>query len=134
MKHKRITDLNTATYHIMSSDDDQPIVQDLCVGFNSRGELIVSIVNECYEDERYICSTWAVVSRDEARKLARRLKVAYPKLHIFIGDCMAEWSEIINPTFSQVQDCFKEITECLLDDGCRFRIMRTYGPHGFMCC
>ena len=35
---------------------------------------------------------------------------------------MAEWRELVNPDFRQVRACFKEITECLLDEGCRLKI------------
>lgn len=40
---------------------------------------------------------------------------------------MEDWDAIINPTFTDVRNCFKEITECLIDEGCRFKIERTYG-------
>lgn len=118
----------------MSSDEDQPIVQDLFAGFDVSGNLVVVIDNVNYYDERYCCSTAAVVRRSDAMRMARRLKVAYHKLPLFICECMEEWNEVLNPTFNQVQDCFKEIIECLIDEGCRIRFRRTKGRHGFTCC
>lgn len=118
---------------VMGSDDDQPIVQEIHAGFDSRENLIITLDNIDYEDPRYDCSTWVVVDKDEARALAARLKVKYRRLPLFIAESMEEWDEIVNATFSQVKACFKEITECLLDDGCRFRIERTYGPKGWLC-
>lgn len=47
---------------------------------------------------------------------------------------MEEGGASISPTFRHVKDCFKEITECLLDEGCRFSIERTFGPKGYICC
>lgn len=129
-----ITDENVITYYVVGSDDDLPIVQEVYVGLNMKGELIVSIENTDYEEPEYGCSTWAVVSDGDSRRLSRRLEVPLQTLPRFIGECMAEWREIINPTFRDVQDCFKEITERLLDEGCRFRIRRTCGPRGFICC
>lgn len=125
---------HSSSFLIISSDDDQPIVQDLYVLIDSSYKLTVSVTNIDYEDDRYNCSTSAIVSPDETRKLAARLNIAPHKLPLLIGDAMKEWREIINPTFNQVQDCFKEITECLLDEGCRLKIKRTHGPHGFICC
>ena len=46
---------------------------------------------------------------------------------------MSDWDEIVNPTIRQVYECFKEVTECILDEGCRFKIKRRYGLHGYMC-
>jgi len=134
MEYKFMSETLAVMCHIMSSDEDQPIVQDLGVGFDADKNLLVIIDNVDYEDPHYNCSTAAVVSRPEALRLARRLKVQLHQLPFFIGDCMAEWETVPNPTFSQVQDCFKEITECLLDEGCKFRIRRTRGRHGYVCC
>ncbi len=47
---------------------------------------------------------------------------------------MAEWREIRDPWRDDVQACFKEVTECLLAEGCHFRIRRTTGPRGYICC
>ena len=119
---------------IMNSDNDQPIVRELYAGISVKGELIVCIKHTDYDDKRYNCSTCAVISRDETKKLARKLKVKFQNLPRFISDCMSDWDEIVNPTIRQVYECFKEVTECILDEGCRFKIKRKYGLHGYMCC
>ena len=105
---------------IMSSDEDQPIVMDIYVGFTWREELAITVDCHNYEDHRYDCSTSAIVNEQDARAMARRHKVKYPQLPRFIADCMAEWREIINP-------------ECLPDEGCRFRITRTHGKDHSTC-
>ncbi len=118
----------------MCSDDDQPIVMSIVAGFNSRDELTVTVDFHDYEVSGNCCSTAAVVNSDDARAMARRHKVAFYYLPLFIAECMEGWHSIVNSDFNQVRDCFKEITECLLDEGCRLRIVRTYGQGGFSCC
>jgi hypothetical protein len=118
----------------MSSDEDQPIVMDIYVGFNMSSQLVVCVDLHDYDEPEYNCSTAAVVNFDDSHKMARHHCVKHSRLPIFIAECMEEWGYIINPTFTQVRDCFKEITECLLDEGCRFRIKRTYGKGDHMCC
>lgn len=132
---KHISDsLYSPCCHIMSSDEDQPIVMDIYVGFNMSSQLVVCVDLHDYDEPEYNCSTAAVVNFDDSHKMARHHRVKHSRLPIFIAECMEEWGYIINPTFTQVRDCFKEITECLLDEGCRFRIKRTYGKGDHMCC
>lgn len=131
---KHISDKFYFCSYVMSSDDDQPMVMEICAGITSRNELAVSVDFHDYEERSYNCSTAAVVDVDDARRMARRHGVKFEGLPRFISDCMGEWRELVNPTFRQVEGCFKEITECLLDEGCRFRIVRTYGARGFRCC
>lgn len=118
----------------MNSDEDQPMVMDIYVGFTSQNELAVSVDFSNYEDPRYNCSTFAIVDYEDGVRLAKRHKISHDKLPQFISECMDEWDEIVNPTLSQVRECFKEITECLLDEGCHFKIGRTYGKNDYICC
>lgn len=113
---------------IMCSDDDQPVVNELSVGFDFRSNLLVVDEQTDYDDERHNNVTVAVVDRVDAQQLARRLDVPIEDLPRFIAESMSEWSKIVNATWRQVQDCFDEITECFLDEGCQFRIERIYGP------
>lgn len=131
---KHISDsLYTICCHIMSSDEDQPIVMDVYTGFNISGQLVVCADLHDYDEPEYNCSTAAVVNIEDSQAMARYYNVKHSKLPVFIAECMEEWGELINPDFNQVRDCFKEITECLLDEGCRFRIDRTYGKGGSVC-
>lgn len=134
MDYQTITEQNIFTCHIMSSDEDASVVEDLGVGFNTDHELVVSIEHFDYDDSRYNCSTCAVVTFDDAYDLSRRLNVPLHKLPMAIYDSMRYWRKKVNPSRSQVRACFKEITECLLDERCPFRIRRTYGLRGYRCC
>lgn len=120
--------------HVMSSDEDQPIVMDINAGINLRGEIAVSVDLYDYDEPCYNCSTAAIIRADDGRRMAARHKIEYERMPRFISDCMEEWREIINPDFRQVLACFKEITDCIIDEGCRMRIQRTYGRNGHMCC
>ena len=81
MRNKKISDDNVITSTIICSDDDLEIVQNVYVGINERGELIVSAEETNYLDDRYDCSTWIKVRRDETMRLARRLRVSLVDLH-----------------------------------------------------
>ncbi|WP_303741581.1 hypothetical protein, partial [uncultured Muribaculum sp.] len=107
---KHISDTLYRVGHIMSSDEDQPIIMDLLVGFNFSDELVIVIDLFDYEEPAYNCSTAAIVNTDDARIMARRHNIAYSQLPRFIAECMAEWRGIINPGLNCVRDCFKEIT------------------------
>lgn len=119
--------------HILNSDDDQPIIMEIIVGFNLTGQLVVCMNLLDYEEPEYNCSTAAVVNLEDSQKMARHHHVKHHQLPKFIGECMEDWDTIINPTFTDVRNCFKEITECLIDEGCRFKIERTYGKGNHMC-
>lgn len=129
-----LSDLLHSYRFIMGSDDDQPIVMEIYAGFNFRDQLTISVDFINYDDYSYNCSTAAVIDIDDAKAMARRHEVRYHRLPAFIAECMEDWRRIINPSLNQVRDCFKEITECLLDERCRFRITRTTGKNHYICC
>lgn len=112
---------------VMGTDDDQPIVAEICTGFTSGGRLAITIDCYDYEDRCADSSAIILVHPDDSRTMARRNGVAHSSIPDFIADCLSEWREIVNANFREARDCFKEITECLLDEGCRFRIERTPG-------
>lgn len=118
----------------MNSDDDCPIVEDLFVGYDKAFNLIIMVAHTDYCEPQYNCTTCAIINKDEAAKLAKRLQISMKQLPGFIRDSMDEYRDIVNATFSQVRDCFKEIIECLIDEKCRFRIERHTGRHGFCSC
>lgn len=107
---------------------------DIIIGFNVSNRLVICVDLHDYDAPKYNCSTAAVVNIEDSYAMAKRHHIKHSGLPKFIGECMDDWSKIINPTFTQVKDCFKEITECLLDEGCRFKIERTYGRCGHTCC
>lgn len=122
---KHISEKNVTEWSVMCSDEDQPVYNEVLVGINKKLHLIVSIEHINYDDPRNNCSTWAELSTYETLRLARRLKVKPLNLPDFISECMAEdWAYIVNPSLQDTRECFKEITECLLDEGCHFRIKR----------
>ena len=134
MRNKLTLPTLSRVSHILCSDEDQPTVMALGAGFDLRGRLVVAIDCIDYDDPRNNCSTFATVPPGDNRRMARRHRIEPSAVPSFISECMAEWREIINPDFNRVADCFKEITECLLDEGCHLRIHRTLGHGGQICC
>ena len=131
---QHISDTLYSLCYVMTSDEDQPVIMDICVGFNIKDELVVCVDFHDYDDPARRCSTAAVVHYDDSRAMARRHHLDHDDLPLFISQCMERWARIVNASLSQVVACFKEITECLLDEGCRFTIIRTYAPHRRACC
>ncbi len=121
-------------YHIMSSDEDQPVVEDLYVGFDEEMRLVVTIEHVDYEESEYSCSVSAVVNKEDAFNLSKRLNVSMKQLPDAISKSMEEYTEIVNADFHQVQACFKEITNRFMDKKCPYRIVRKYGKEGYICC
>ncbi|MDE6770083.1 MAG: hypothetical protein K2J78_10205 [Muribaculaceae bacterium] len=46
---------------------------------------------------------------------------------------MDDWNDIERPSLAQTRECFKEITERLLDEGCHFQIKRINGANDYIC-
>lgn len=111
--------------HIISSDEDQDVVIDIYAGFTKQDDLIISCERSNYNDPRDNLTTAAIVKKHDARLIAKNHHIPYRDIPQLVHDAMNLYREIINPTPQQIIDCFKEITECLLDEGCRFRIIRT---------
>lgn len=130
MKH---TDLHYAS-HVFNSDDDSSPVEDITVGFDANRNLIVLLEYTDYDNPSYNSEVHAIVEASEASMLAKQLNVAVTRLPEFISQSMDDYDDIINPTLSDVLDCFKDITDCLIDEGCHFKIVRTPSRNGFTPC
>ncbi len=122
------------SYHIMNSDEDQPVVEDLDVGFDEFMSLVVTIIHTDYEEPEYTCSVSAVVNKVDAFELSKRLKVSMIHLPDAISESMEEYTEIVNADFQQVQACFKEIIDFFISKKYPYRIVREYGKGGYICC
>lgn len=118
--------------YIFNSHEDFSVVEDLYAGFDNDLNLIILCEYTDYDNPDYNCATCAVVNKEEAFRLAKRLKVSLCELPAEISDSMSEWNEIVCPIPKDVRDCFKEITECLIDEGCHFRIKRKPSPNGYI--
>lgn len=107
---------------IFCSHDDFSEVESLCAGFDSGLNLVVLSERTDSDRPRRNSSVCAVVDKDKAFGLARRLGVQLKDLPQTIADSMEEWNSIACPTPEHVRDCFKEITDRLSDEGCRYTI------------
>lgn len=122
----------TANSVIMESDIERRVIDVLGCGFDRAGRLVIAVDHIDEEDPRNECSLSATIERCEAYALARRLDTSLTRLPAFIAECMEEWRRLRYPDPEDVRDCFKEITECLIDEGCRFRLSRTIARSGYV--
>lgn len=97
----------------MSPDEDQLVVENLYVGFDAYMRLVVTIEHVDYEEPEYSCSLSAVVNKEDAFKLSKRIKVSMMHLLNVISESMEKYTKIVNADFQQIQECFFKITDCL---------------------
>lgn len=115
---------------LLCSDEDQPVVEDLTICVNTVGQLIVKLERTDYTGEYNGSETLMIVDPDDTLTLAASHGVSPAGLPDYIADCMEGWTEIVNPTFDNVRECFQEIGNCLLDEGYHYRIeTRTTGKY-----
>lgn len=113
---------------LLCSDEDQPVVEELTVCVNTVGQLIAKLERTDYTGEDDGSVTRMIVDPDDTLTLAASHGVSPAGLPDYIADCMEVWTEIANPTFDDVRECFQEIGNCLLDEGYHYRIeTRTAG-------
>lgn len=117
---------------IFNSHEDFSVYEAIHAGYDNKLNLIIICEHTDYDESGYDCATYAILNKHEATRLAKRLKVTLSSLPLEIAYAMSEWDEIVCPMPSDVRNCFKEITECLLDEGCHFRINRKFSPNGFI--
>lgn len=60
------------SYHIMGSDEDQLVVEDLYVGFDTYMRFVVTIEHVDNEKSEYSCSVSAIVNKKDAFKLSKK--------------------------------------------------------------
>lgn len=111
----------------MSSDEDQPVVESLYVGFDADMRLVITIEHVDYDEPEDSCSVSAVIDKEGAFELSKKLSVSMSQLLDVIKESMVEYTKIPNADFRQVQECFKDITDCLVNEKCPYRIERKYG-------
>ncbi len=118
---------------IMCTDEDQPIVEEIYVGFDSNSNLVFELIHTDYEDSDRCSAGLIIVPHGYACKLSRQLKTPLENLPDKIHYYLEEWGEIINASFDDARNCFGEIVDCLVYHGCRYRIVRRYPRRGRCC-
>ena len=119
---------------VFSSHEDFSVYEAIYAGFDALSNLVIMCSHTDSDRSGYDCATYAMLDSHEAGRLAKRLNVGIHDLPMQIAESMSEWDEIVCPLPSHVKDCFKEITECLLDEGCRFTIERKPSANGYTTC
>lgn len=119
---------------VFNSHEDFSVYEAIYVGYDDNLNLIIICEYTDSDEPDYDCATYAILNKHEATRLARRLKVTLLNLPLEIADSMSEWDDIVCPLPSDVRNCFKEVTECLIDEGCHFRIKRKSARNGYIDC
>lgn len=117
---------------VFNSHEDFSVFEAIYVGYDDNLNLVIMCEHTDYDEPDYNCATYAILSKHEAARLAKRLKVTLLNLPLNIANSMSEWDEMVCPLPSDVRNCFKEITECLIDEGCHFRINRRFSTKGIV--
>ncbi len=120
--------------HVLNSDEDSSVIEDLYAGYSPALNLIIAVTYTDYDNPDYNCITYAEIKKGNAYKLSRRLRVAMKDLPNYIASSLDDYQEIINPRPSDVSRCFAEILDCLVEEGCRFRIVRIQSKNGLVAC
>lgn len=108
---------------VMSSDEDQPIIHDLIVGFSeSTRNLVIQIETQDYERGETRINVSATVAKEDAYRLGKRLRTPLTSLPSFITDCMDDYRKIVNANLYDLQDCFKAILDALVSEHCRYTL------------
>lgn len=110
---------------VFGSHEDFSVAVNIYAGFDVDFNLVIMCGSSDTDNSGGYNSTYAVVDKDEALRLARHLGISLRELPAEIGRSMEEWCEISAPTPTDVRNCFKDITECLVDEGCHFTILTT---------
>lgn len=118
---------------IFNSDDDADIVNDIYAGYDEDFNLIILMEHTDYDDPQYNCDAYAVVGKDEAYDLSKRLGVPMTRLIDVIENAVSDYDNFVNPTLRQTRDCFSDILQFVRDNGGRSRLYRTYGAYGYTC-
>lgn len=119
---------------VFNSHEDFSVYEAIYVGYDDDFNLVIMCEHTDYDEPDYDCATYAIMSKHETARLAKRLKVTLLNLPLDIANSMSEWDEIVCPLPSDVHNCFKEITECLIDEGCHFCIHRKAANNGYITC
>ncbi len=117
---------------VFNSHEDFSVYEAIYVGYDDNLNLVIICEHIDYDEPDYDCATYAILSKYEATRLAKRFKATLLNLPLEIANSMSEWDEIVCPVPRDVRNCFKEITECLIDEGCHFRINRKFSAKGFV--
>ncbi|MDE6483552.1 MAG: hypothetical protein K2L01_07345 [Rikenellaceae bacterium] len=108
---------------IIESHDDLDIWSAVTVGFDDEKNLVVLLEYIDYDDRHNDNhNTSAIIDKEEAVVLSRRLGVSVTALPKIIFDRYGDTTDLSGPSY--VEEVFKEILDLLNDNLVRYRIKR----------
>lgn len=129
MKHEDLFLLD----EIFNSDDDAEVVEDIFAGYDETFNLIILLEHTSYDEPECNCCTYALVEKDEAFLLSKKLSVPMTHLVDVLKDSVKSYRRLVNPTLRQTRDCFSDILRLVSHNGCRYTLHRTHGADGYKC-
>lgn len=119
---------------VFNSHEDFSVYEEIYAGFDHEFNLMIVCEHSDSDDPDYNCATYAMMDKEEAFRLAKKLSVSLKELPTEISRSMEEWGTLPCPTPSDVKDCFKDITECIIEEGCHLKICRSPSKNGYITC
>lgn len=107
---------------VAESDEDMEIGASVVAGIDRYGNLVVGMDFIDYEDHGRDYEQHAIVERELAEAMARRLGTRMERLPRLLADRCGDDSRILVP--SQVEAVFQQTLEFMLDYGARYRLRR----------
>lgn len=106
---------------IFNSDDDSDIVEDIFAGFDEAFNLVVLLEYTDYQEPKYNHCSYATMTKDEAYRLAQRLRIPMTKIPAALAETVSDYDRIINPTLDHTRRCYKDILSFLMDNGAHLK-------------
>ena len=107
---------------IVESDNDLEIVGTIVSGFDYLNNLVVEYGFEDYRSGGKDYSYYAIIDEDDAKVMAKHLKVPLSSLPKVLYDEFGSFSDILVP--SEVEGIFSDILNFVLDCGAKYKLKR----------
>lgn len=105
---------------IVESDGGIEIVATIVAGFDYLNNLVVQYDLEDYREGEKDYTYSAIVDEDDAKVMAKRLKVAYTDLPKALDDEFGDTTDLLVP--SEVEAVYKDILDFILDCGAKYKL------------
>ena len=112
----------TSEYCIMSTDEDQPIVEDVLSGFDDAFNFVINVVRTDYRNGHTRFKIAVTVAKEDAFNLSKSLGCHMTELPEAVGKQVAGRVGKPNPGFGDVRHCVSAIIDVLLDNDCRYSL------------
>lgn len=110
---------------IMNSVDNEPVVTSLYTGYDDDFTLLFNLDHTDRQSPLHSNRVSCRVVKDEAYGLAMKLGVSMVDLPGRLADMFTDFSQMENPQSVDVDSCFSEVLNMLVDFRCPYKIHRS---------